>query len=30
MTNPDHYNAYKDGSGREQRLEKLWGEKDKK
>jgi len=30
MTNPDHYNAYKDGSGREQRLEKLWGDKDKK
>lgn len=29
MTNPDHYNAYKHGNGREQRLEELWG-KDKK
>lgn len=25
MTNPDHYNAYHDGSGREQRLKELWG-----
>ena len=30
MTNPDHYNAYKQGSGREQRLEKLWGKDEKK
>ena len=25
MTNPDHYNAYKNGSGRERRLQQLWG-----
>ncbi len=25
MTNPDHYNAYKSGNGREQRLKELWG-----
>jgi peptide-methionine (S)-S-oxide reductase len=25
MTNPDHYNSYKNGSGREQRLKELWG-----
>ncbi len=25
MTNPDHYNAYKNGSGRERRLKELWG-----
>jgi methionine-S-sulfoxide reductase len=30
MTNPDHYNAYKDGSGRERRLKELWGDKAKK
>ena len=25
MTNPDHYNAYHNGSGRDQRLKELWG-----
>ena len=25
MTNPDHYNAYHNGSGRDQRLKQLWG-----
>ena len=25
MTNPDHYNAYKNGSGRERRLQQVWG-----
>jgi methionine-S-sulfoxide reductase len=25
MNNPDHYNSYKHGSGREQRLKELWG-----
>ena len=30
MTNPDHYNAYKHGSGRERRLEQLWGKDEKK
>jgi peptide-methionine (S)-S-oxide reductase len=27
LTNPDHYNAYKKGSGRERRLKELWGDK---
>jgi methionine-S-sulfoxide reductase len=26
QTNPDHYNAYHDGSGRERRLKELWGD----
>jgi methionine-S-sulfoxide reductase len=26
QTSPDHYNAYKNGSGRERRLEELWGD----
>ena len=30
MTNPDHYNAYKHGNGREQRLQQLWGKDEKK
>ncbi|HXV12606.1 MAG TPA: peptide-methionine (S)-S-oxide reductase MsrA [Candidatus Krumholzibacteria bacterium] len=30
MTNPEHYNAYKNGSGRERRLKELWGDKAKK
>lgn len=25
-TNPEHYNAYKKGSGREEKLQKIWGE----
>lgn len=30
MTNPEHYNAYKKGSGRERRLKELWGDDAKK